>query len=89
MIMSLEDFIIRVYCAVEDALSAVIKGVRLRKAGFGPKLSDAEVLTMELVGEYCGMSDDEAIWTYFRRHWRAWFPRLGSRSAFVRQAANL
>jgi hypothetical protein len=86
--MSLEDFIIRVYCAVEDALSEATKGVRLRKAGFGPKLSDAEALTMELVGEYCGMSNDKAIWAYFRRHWRAWFPRLGSRSAFVRQAAN-
>ena len=26
---------------------------------------------------------------YFRRHWLAWFPGLGSRSSFVRQAANL
>src|SRR5712691_11433007 len=29
------------------------------------------------------------IWQYFRRHWSPWFPQLGSRSAFVRQAVNL
>jgi len=35
------------------------------------------------------MDSDQTIWQYFRRHWLAWFPGLGSRSAFVRQAANL
>jgi hypothetical protein len=87
--MPLEDFIIRVYCAVEAALSAVTGETRLRKAGFAPKLSDAEVLTMELVGEYCGLQNDKAIWHYFLHHWHAWFPQLGSRTTFVRQAANL
>lgn len=38
---------------------------------------------------YCGLPNDKAIWTYFQRHWRAWFPQLGARSTFVRQAANL
>ncbi|CDS53402.1 Transposase, IS4 family related (Transposase, IS4 family relatedTransposase, IS4 family relatedTransposase, IS4 family relatedTransposase, IS4 family related) [Polaromonas sp. CG9_12] len=35
------------------------------------------------------MSQDKQIWSYFHCHWRAWFPMLGARSTFVRQAANL
>ena len=65
------------------------QGQPIRARGFAPALSDAEVLTMEIVAEYQGMDADQAIWQYFRRHWLAWFPGLGSRSAFVRQAANL
>ncbi len=54
-----------------------------------PALSDAEVLTMEIVGEYRSLEYEEGIWAYFRDHWRALFPKLTSRSSFVRQAANL
>ena len=61
----------------------------LRQRGFSPKLSDSEVLTMEIVGEFLGIDMEKHIWQYFRRHWSPWFPQLGSRSTFVRQAANL
>jgi hypothetical protein len=44
---------------------------------------------METVGEFLGIDAEKQIWHYFRRHWLPWFPRLGSRSSFVRQAANL
>lgn len=87
--MPLEEFIIRVYCVVDESLQEVLDGRRLRARGFAPALSDAEVLTMEFVAAYHGLNDDKTVWAYFRRHWQAWFPRLGSRSAFVRQAANL
>jgi hypothetical protein len=46
-------------------------------------------LTMEIVGEFLGFDTDQDIWKYFRSHWRHWFPALGSRSTFARQAANL
>lgn len=49
----------------------------MRRAGFAPKLSDAEVLTMEFAGEYFGLPNDKAIWHYFQQHWRDWFPQLG------------
>jgi hypothetical protein len=45
-------------------------------------LSDSEVITLEIVGEMLGHDGDEAIWTYFKRHWAAWFPGLGDRSTF-------
>ena len=36
-----------------------------------------------------GMHTDKRIWQYFKTHYAEWFPGLGSRSAFVRQCANL
>lgn len=86
--MPLEDFIIYVYCCVEEALSK-ISTVNLRTRGFAPKLTDAEVITMELVGEFMGKDQDTSIWRYFRNSWHDWFPNLGSRSNFVKQSALL
>jgi hypothetical protein len=86
--MPLEDFIIYVYCCVDDAIRQLFK-TPLRTRGFAPKLSDTEVITMEIVGEFMGKDSDKGIWRYFRHHWQTWFPNLGSRSNFVKQSANL
>ncbi len=87
--MPLEEFIITVFCWVETVVADVTAGVKLRTRGRASRLSDSEVITLEIVGELLGHDGDEAIWTYFKRHWAAWFPGLGDRSTFVRQAANL
>jgi hypothetical protein len=86
--MPLEDFIISVYCCVEDIYREIAK-TPLRTRGFAPKLTDSEVITMEIVGEFLGKDQDIQIWSYFRDHWRSWFPNLGSRANFVKQSANL
>jgi hypothetical protein len=86
---SIEDFIIAVFCCVEDLWAEITQGQRIRAKGFAPALSDTEVLTMEIVAESQNIDTDKGIWQYFRRHWQQWFPHLGSRSTFVRQAANL
>lgn len=86
---SIEEFIIAVFCCVDDLLEEITQGQPLRAKGFAPALADSEVLTMEIVAEYQGIDADQAIWKYFRCHWLAWFPGLSSRCAFVRQAANL
>ena len=70
-------------------MRSVTSGIPLRQRGYAPRLSDAEVITMELVGEFLGYDGDKAIWAYFRRHWPAWFPALGDRTSFLRQATNL
>lgn len=87
--MSLEDFIIIAYCCVEQGLIQLKGHEKWRSRGFAPKLSDAEVITMELVGEFLGYDTDTAIWRYFKNHWTSWFPGLGSRANFSKQAANL
>ena len=87
--MPLEEFITWVYCWVCDSLSSELKGTRLRQRGLAPALTDAEVLTMEVVGEFQGIDTDQGIWWYFRSHWPEHFPSLGSRSQFAKQAASL
>ena len=87
--MLVEDFIIHVFCDVEQSYQEVVGGIRLRGRGFEPKLSGGEVITMEIVGEFLGIDTDKGIWKYFRTHWKEWFPQLGSRANFVKQSANL
>ncbi|MDD5580288.1 MAG: IS982 family transposase, partial [Methylobacter sp.] len=86
--MPLEDFIIYVYCCVADIYPQVLDG-RLRHRGFKPKLTDSEVIAMEIVGEFLGQDKDQGIRAYFRDHWHRWFPHLGSRSNFAKHCANL
>jgi len=64
---------------------------RLRRRGPAPVLADAEVLTMEVVGEFLGYDQDVALYHYFRRHHPGWFPALlrVHRTTFARHAANL
>jgi hypothetical protein len=89
----MEDFVIVVYCFVDDSLKELQKrpGFRLRTRGFGPKLSDGEVITMLIVGEFLGLEHDTGIWSYFHstESWKSWFPALGCRTTFARQAANI
>jgi hypothetical protein len=87
--MPIENFIINVYCLVEANLEKITRGNPIRQRGFKPKLSDAELLTMVIIGEFLGIDTDKGIWSYFKQHWQEWFPELGSRSQFVRQAASL
>ena len=85
--MDLNTFIVSVFCLIDDR----IEDRALRARGPLPKLSDAEVLTIEVVGEFLGIDTDEGIFRYFRRHYGEWFPTLAEvhRTTFARQAANL
>ena len=89
--MDLNTFIIAVFCLIDDRLKDLGCQRSYRRCGPAPKLSDSEVLTMEIVGEFLGMDTDKGIYLFFRRHYEEWFPALGEvhRTAFVRQAANL
>ncbi len=86
--MLTEEYIIAVYCLVDEMLKNVKKN-KLRQRGSRPKLSDAEVITMEIVGESKGLDCDKHIHSYFRDHWHQMFSGLVSRTTFLRQAANL
>ena len=89
--MDLDAKIIAVFCRIDDALQSLFQRQRLRRSGPEPSLSDAEVLTMEAVGEFLGLHQDIALYRYFRRHYSHFFPAMAwvCRATFVRQAANL
>lgn len=87
--MDLNTFIISVFDVCEDWFNRREGPVRER--GPAPKLSDSEVVTMEIVGEFLGMDKDKHIYVYFRRHYPHYFPKIRKvhRTTFARQAANL
>jgi Transposase DDE domain len=89
--MDLDSLIVAVFCVIDDALPQLLGQQRLRQRGPSPALADSEVLTMEVVGEFLGLDQDQTVFRYFRRHYKAFFPALGRvhRTTFVRQAANL
>lgn len=89
--MNLDDFIITCFCVIDEMLLVVTKGKRSRERGPMPKLADSEVITMEVVRTDLGLSQDQAVFDYFRHHYAHFFPEIVhlSRTTFVRQAANL
>src|SRR3954465_11043869 len=66
--MGLEEALILLYLLVDDAYRMVTFGGRLRQRGPEPKLSDVEVLTMEIFGEQQGRHDDAPIHRSFDGH---------------------
>ncbi len=88
--MTRDDFILTVFCLVDDCLRLLHLN-KVRQRGFAPKRHDSEVITIELVGEFLQMDQDTQIFWHFRRYHADAFPALRhvSRSAIVRQAANL
>ena len=85
--MLTEEFIINVYCLLDEMVKKVVKnGIRQRSSA--PKLSDAEVITMEIFGESLGFDQEKKICSYFKNHWLHYFPGLGHRTTFLRQSAN-
>ena len=85
----IDEFIIAVFWVVDTYLTPLLQHSPPRSKGAAPALSDSEVLTLEIVGEFLGHHDDARIWRYFYHHWHTWFPGLADRTTFVRQAANL
>lgn len=83
------DFIITVYCMVCSYTQILKQQFKIRRGGFAPALSDEEVMTLEICGEYFKLNSDEQIFDYFQSHYQADFPHLRDRTLFVRQAANL
>ena len=85
--MDIITFVVSVYCLVADR----VDGLKLRGRGRKPTVSDAEVLTMEIVGEYLGVDTEVGLYRYFRCYYQDWFPNLARihRTTFTRQMANL
>lgn len=88
--MTPDDLLLHVYCLVDDELRAADL-TNVRACGPEPTISDAEVITIELVGEFLSLGNDTALFGHFRCHHSDAFPALNKihRTTFVRQAANL
>ncbi len=87
--MDRTDFIITVYLLVCEHYQAINAHYPLRRGGFAPALTDEEVITIEICGEYVKLGTDEDLFDHFQSYYQDWFPQLRDRTLFVRQAANL
>jgi len=87
----LEAFVVAVYCfVVEEWYASFCRRYgKPRRAGFEPALSDAECLTIEIVGQFLGYSSQKQLYERMHDRFGGWFPALTDRVAFVRQSANL
>lgn len=89
--MPLDNYIIAVFCLIDDLYSELTQNVKVRKAGAAPTLSDVELITMLLVGEFLGLADNKKIWLYFKSNFLHFFPSLNREKykVFNKQATNL
>jgi len=87
--MNLNDFIVNIFCQVDDFMKNYLPQRTLRSRGPLPQLADSEVLTMEIVGEFLGLDTEKNIFNFFKRFYQHYFPKLTCRVSFVRHAANL
>jgi hypothetical protein len=87
---SREDLFLVVYCVVDDWLRACFGGANAPRSRRGPReaeFSDAEVLTVLLVGELCHCRRERAWLRQLRASYRTLFPALPSDGQFSRRAA--
>jgi hypothetical protein len=64
-----DTFIIFVYDLVADLVKSIEKHCKIRRAGFPPKLTDAEVITIEICAEFFKKNTDLDAYLYFKKHY--------------------
>lgn len=89
--MPLSDFLLHVFCLVDDLYRDLVRRPLRSRGPRRTTLTDPEVITVELVGEFLGSDHDKGVFTHFRRYHAAEFPGLRRvcRTTSARQAANL
>jgi len=87
--LDLDTFLVAVYCVVDDLYQAQLAGAKPVRPGHRPDLSDSEVLTLALLAQWQQGRSERAFLRYAQHHWRTYFPRLLSQSAFNRRARDL
>jgi Transposase DDE domain len=86
------DLFLVVYCLVDDWMKARFgssNGPRLRRGPRPDEFSDAEVLTLLLVGELCHCRRERAWLRQVRASYRPLFPKLPEDSRFARRAERV
>lgn len=64
--MNLNDFIVNIFCKVDDFMKQNFPKRTLRQRGPSPQLAGSEVLMMEIAGEFLGLDTDKKIFQFFK-----------------------
>lgn len=85
----MDTFLVTVYCVVDDVYRQHAAPVRAHLPGRPGELSDSEVLTLVLLAQWQPSGSERQFVAWAAKHWRTYFPRLLSQSAFNRRARQL
>jgi hypothetical protein len=89
MELDLDTFLVTVYCLIDDLYHETFAAHKPARPGAEPEMSDSEVLTVVVLTQWQPSCSESALLGYVRQHWRAYFPRVLSQSAFNRRARDL
>jgi hypothetical protein len=89
MEMDVDTFLVAVYCIVDDLYRERYAPHKPRRPGAKPELSDSEVLTLVILEQWRTDRSESAFVQWVQDHWRTYFPRMLSQSAFNRRARDL
>lgn len=87
--LDVDTFLVTVYCIVDDLYQARFAAQKPRRPGRKPKMTDSEVLTLAVLQQWQPDRSERAFLRYVRMHWRSYFPRPISQSAFNRRVRDL
>lgn len=94
-VLSLEDVVTALYCAIDDALAKAgvrpVKGRLIMRPGTPPEVDDREILCLALLEEMLGFQSDNRfyLWMSANPTIKALFPRRLSRPNFADRRALL
>lgn len=89
MEIDLGAFLVTLYSVVDDLYRAKYAPEKPRRRGRKPDLSDSEVLTLALLGQWQQNRSENAFVSYVRKHWQEFFPRMLTQGAFNRRVRDL
>jgi hypothetical protein len=89
MELDLDTFLVTVYCVIDDLYQETFAAHKPVRPGAEPAVSDSEVLAVVVLTQWQQSRSESAFLGYVRHHWRAYFPRVLSQSAFNRRARDL
>lgn len=90
--MDLDTFMTTLYVIVDDWFKAKAMALQLKRSGPSPSMSDAEVLSVALAGEWrkgVPWDSERGVVRYMQKHGRKWFPKMLNRSSFNQRVRNL
>lgn len=89
MAADVDTFLVTVYCLIDDLYRQHAGPVRAHLPGRPGELSDSEVLTLAVICQWQSSGSERQFLAWAAKHWRTYFPRLVSQSAFNRRARQL
>lgn len=90
--MDLDTFLTTLYVLVDDWYKQYLAVQMQRQRGAPAKMSDSEVLTVALAGQWrvgVRWQSERGLVRSMQRHGRAWFPQMLGRSAFNQRVRKL